>query len=149
MRSQRGKCCVSVKFSAGAQREYRPFVQSAARIRGRIHRQRTNRTCAVAVNASAEKPCARNVSHLPVRQISLKLSFRQFDLDRSQTGSFRGEECYSPGKNASIKASCYCARTTSYADAGSKPSNNADASLISRCICSRNNVTRFVLRKSR
>jgi hypothetical protein len=36
--SQRGKCCASVKFGAAAQRENQPFVQSAARIKGRIHR---------------------------------------------------------------------------------------------------------------
>ena len=41
VRSQRGECCVSVKLGAAAQREHRPFVKSAARVRGRIHRMRS------------------------------------------------------------------------------------------------------------
>jgi len=61
----------------------------------------------------------------------------------------------SPGRMLKTVQKCFnqsampLRSTTSYAEEGSKPSNNADAALISRCICSRNNVTRFVLRKSR
>ena len=43
-RSQRGRCCARVKFGSAAQRENQPFVQSAARIRGRIFRSRTKPT---------------------------------------------------------------------------------------------------------
>jgi hypothetical protein len=41
MRSQRGKCCVSVEFGAAAQRENRSFTQAAAKTNGRIHTLRT------------------------------------------------------------------------------------------------------------
>ena len=39
-RSQRQKCCVSVKSGTEARRKNRSFMQTAARINGRIHRVR-------------------------------------------------------------------------------------------------------------
>jgi len=41
MRSQREKCCVSVKSDAATQRENLPLMQAAAKINGRIHTMRT------------------------------------------------------------------------------------------------------------